>query len=200
MPTRQSIRAWMKENPRIKRWTEMLIMNPRLSRPRWYVRWLAPLYQHRGRHSIIYSSVRMDTPPFRKFSLGEDSVIESFACINNAVGDIVIGNHSRVGIHSIVIGPVSIGSHVQLAQGVVVTGLNHIFSNPSIPIDMQGVETKMVEISDDVDVWIGANATILPGVKIGQHCVVAAGAVVCSDVPAHCVVAGVPAKVIKQLK
>ena len=198
MPTRQSIRAWMKENPRIKRWTEMLIMNPRLSRPRWYVRWLAPLYQHRGRHSIIYSSVRMDTPPFRKFSLGEDSVIESFACINNAVGDIVIGNHSRVGIHAIVIGPVSIGSHVQLAQGVVVTGLNHIFSNPSIPIDMQGVETKMVEISDDV--WIGANATILPGVKIGQHCVVAAGAVVCSDVPAHCVVAGVPAKVIKQLK
>lgn len=198
MPTRQSIRAWMKENPRIKCWTEMLIMNPRLSRPRWYVRWLAPLYQHRGRHSIIYSSVRMDTPPFRKFSLGEDSVIESFACINNAVGDIVIGNHSRVGIHSIVIGPVSIGSHVQLAQGVVVTGLNHIFSNPSIPIDMQGVETKMVEISDDV--WIGANATILPGVKIGQHCVVAAGAVVCSDVPAHCVVAGVPAKVIKQLK
>ena len=198
MPTRQSIRAWMKENPRIKRWTEMFIMNPRLSRPRWYVRWLAPLYQHRGRHSIIYSSVRMDTPPFRKFSLGEDSVIESFACINNAVGDIVIGNHSRVGIHSIVIGPVSIGSHVQLAQGVVVTGLNHIFSNPSIPIDMQGVETKMVEISDDV--WIGANATILPGVKIGQHCVVAAGAVVCSDVPAHCVVAGVPAKVIKQLK
>ena len=198
MPTRQSIRAWMKENPRIKRWTEMLIMTPRLSRPRWYVRWLAPLYQHRGRHSIIYSSVRMDTPPFRKFSLGEDSVIESFACINNAVGDIVIGNHSRVGIHSIVIGPVSIGSHVQLAQGVVVTGLNHIFSNPSIPIDMQGVETKMVEISDDV--WIGANATILPGVKIGQHCVVAAGAVVCSDVPAHCVVAGVPAKVIKQLK
>ena len=188
----------MKENPRIKRWTEMLIMNPRLSRPRWYVRWIAPLYQHRGRHSIIYSSVRMDTPPFRKFSLGEDSVIESFACINNAVGDIVIGNHSRVGIHSIVIGPVSIGSHVQLAQGVVVTGLNHIFSNPSIPIDMQGGETKMVEISDDV--WIGANATILPGVKIGQHCVVAAGAVVCSDVPAHCVVAGVPAKVIKQLK
>ena len=198
MPTRQSIRAWMKENPRIKRWTEMLIMNPRLSRPRWYVRWLAPLYQHRGRHSIIYSSVRMDTPPFRKFSLGEDSVIESFACINNAVGDIVIGNHSRVGIHSTVIGPVSIGSHVQLAQGVVVTGLNHIFSNPLIPIDMQGVETKMVEISDDV--WIGANATILPGVKIGQHCVVAAGAVVCSDVPSHCVVAGVPAKVIKQLK
>ena len=198
MPTRQSIRAWMKENPRIKRWTEMLIMNPRLSRPRWYVRWLAPLYQHRGRRSVIYSSVRMDTPPFRKFILGEDSVIESFACINNAVGDIVIGNHSRVGIHSIVIGPVSIGSHVQLAQGVVVTGLNHIFSNPSIPIDMQGVETKMVEISDDV--WIGANATILPGVKIGQHCVVAAGAVVCSDVPSQCVVAGVPAKVIKQLK
>ena len=49
------------------------------------------------------------------------------------------------------------------------------------------------------DVWVGANAVILPGVTIGEHCVVAAGAVVTKDVPPHSLVAGVPAKVIKQI-
>ena len=49
------------------------------------------------------------------------------------------------------------------------------------------------------DVWIGANAVILPGVTIGSHCVVAAGAVVTKDVPDNCVVGGVPTKVIKSL-
>ena len=54
-----------------------------------------------------------------------------------------------------------------------------------------------VTIEDDV--WIGANAVILPGVAIGTHSVVAAGAIVTKDVPPRSLVAGVPAKVIKQL-
>jgi acetyltransferase-like isoleucine patch superfamily enzyme len=54
-----------------------------------------------------------------------------------------------------------------------------------------------VTIEDDV--WIGANAVVLPGVRIGTHAVVAAGAIVTKDVPPHSLVAGVPAKVIKQL-
>ena len=47
------------------------------------------------------------------------------------------------------------------------------------------------------DVWIGANAVVLPNVSIGRHCVVAAGAVVTKDVPDYAVAGGVPAKVIK---
>jgi acetyltransferase-like isoleucine patch superfamily enzyme len=50
------------------------------------------------------------------------------------------------------------------------------------------------------DVWIGANAVILPGVKIGTHSIVAAGAVVTKDVPEFSLVAGIPAKVIKKLE
>ena len=50
------------------------------------------------------------------------------------------------------------------------------------------------------DVWIGGNCTILPGVTIGNNVVVAAGAVVTKDVPDNCVVAGVPAKVIRKLE
>jgi acetyltransferase-like isoleucine patch superfamily enzyme len=49
------------------------------------------------------------------------------------------------------------------------------------------------------DVWIGANAVILPGVTIGKHVVVAAGAVVTQDVPDNTIVGGVPAKEIKKI-
>ena len=139
----------------------------------------------------------MDTPPYRRFSLGRQSVIESFCCINNAVGDIVIGDHTRIGIHNTIIGPVAIGSHVNLAQGITVTALNHNFEDAEKRIDEQGVSTKQVVIGDDV--WIGANVVVLPGVTIGMHCVVAAGAVVTKDVPPHSLVAGVPAKIIKTI-
>ena len=47
--------------------------------------------------------------------------------------------------------------------------------------------------------WLGANSTILPGVTVGRNAVVAAGAVVTKDVPANTVVAGVPAKIIKEI-
>ena len=193
----EEIRGKFKESPKLKKLVDWLIMNQVQTRPRWYVRMLAPLYQHRGRHSVIHRSVRMDTPPYRKFSLGDYSVVESYSCINNAVGDVVIGDHTRIGLHNTIIGPVTIGSHVNLAQGITVTGLNHNFESTDKRIDEQGVSTLQVTIGDDI--WIGANAAIMPGVTIGNHCVVAAGAVVTKDVPPHSLVAGVPAKIIKQI-
>lgn len=193
----EDVRQGLKSSPRMKRLLDYLIMNQRDARPRWYVRLLAPLYQHRGRGSKIYGSVRMDTPPYRRFSLGQQSVIESYCCINNAVGDVVIGDHTRIGIHNTIIGPVTIGNHVNLAQGITVTALNHNFDDSDKRIDEQGVSTSQVVIGDDV--WIGANAVVLPGVTIGTHCIVAAGAVVTKDVPSHSLVAGVPAKIIKKI-
>ena len=193
----EEIRGRFKESPKLKRFVDWLIMNQVQTRPRWYIRMLAPLYQHRGKCSVIHRSVRMDTPPYRKFSLGKYSVVESYSCINNAVGDVIIGNHTRIGLHNTIIGPVKIGNNVNLAQGITVTALNHNFSNHNTRIDEQGVSTNPVTIGDDI--WIGANAVILPGVNIGNHSVVAAGAVVTKDVPAHSLVAGVPAKVIKEI-
>ncbi len=179
MKDKEQIRQGLKGNPKLKRWIDRFIMNQRDARPRWYIRLLAPLYQHRGRGSKIYWSVRMDTPPYRKFSLGTKSVIESYCCINNAVGDVLIGNH------------------VNLAQGIVITALNHNFKDTTMRIDEQGISTNPVTIGDDV--WIGANAVILPGVTIGKHVVIAAGAVVAKDVPNNSVVGGVPAKILKDL-
>ena len=191
------VRERFNRNPKWKKFLDWVIMNQVETRPRWFIRLLAPLYQHRGRHSVIHHSARMDTPPYRKFSLGDYSVIESFACINNAVGDVMIGDHTRIGLHNTIIGPVIIGSHVNLAQGITITALNHNFENSKKRIDEQGVSTSAVVIEDDI--WIGANAVVLPGVTIGQHSVVAAGAVVTKDVPPHSLVAGVPAKIIKQI-
>ena len=193
----EEVRAKFKSNPRLKRMVDWLIMNQVETRPRWFIRLLAPLYQHRGRHAIIHHSVRMDTPPYRKFWLGDYSVVESFACINNAVGDVIIGDHTRIGLHNTIIGPVTIGSHVNLAQGITITALNHNFDDSEKRIDQQGISTKEVVLEEDI--WVGANAVILPGVTIGKHAVVAAGAIVTKDVPPHSLVAGVPAKVIKQI-
>ena len=187
----------LNQSPKLKHALDWLIMNQRDARPRWYVRLLAPLYQHRGRHSKIYFSVRMDTPPYRRFSLGRHSVVESFSCINNAVGDVVIGDYTRIGLHNTVIGPVTIGSHVNIAQGVTVTALNHNYDKPGIRIDQQGITTRPITIGNDV--WIGTRAVILPGVTIGSHCVVAAGAVVTTDVPDNTLVAGIPAKTIRKI-
>ena len=193
----EKVRAKFKDNPKLKKHLDWVIMNQVETRPRWFIRLMAPLYQHRGKHSVIHRSARMDTPPYRKFSLGDYSVIESFACINNAVGDVIIGDHTRIGLHNTIIGPVEIGNNVNLAQGITVTALNHNFRDTNKRIDEQGVSTNPVTIEDDV--WVGANAVILPGVTIGEHCVVAAGAVVTKDVPPHSLVAGVPAKVIKSI-
>ena len=195
---RNNLRKTFKNAPRLKRLADWLVMNPVRTRPRWYVRLMAPLYQHRGKGSVIYRSVRMDTPPYRRFVIGRKSVVESFSCINNAVGDVVIGDYTRIGLHNTIIGPVTIGSHVNLAQGITVTALNHNFSEPGQRIDEQGITTSPVVIADDV--WIGANAVILPGVSIGRHAVVAAGAVVTKDVPAGTLVAGVPARIVKRIE
>ena len=194
---KEALRQDMKASPRLKRWLDFIVMNQRDARPRWYIRLLAPLYQHRGRGSKIYHSVRMDTPPYRRFWLGRQSVVESYCCINNAVGDVTIGDYTRIGIHCTVIGPVCIGNHVNLAQGITVTALNHNFEDTAMKIDEQGIATKPVVIGDDV--WIGANAVILPGVTIGRHSVVAAGAVVTKDVPDNTLVGGVPAKIMKRI-
>lgn len=185
-------------NATIKRLLFRCLMDDTTCRPRWYVRLLAPLYQQRAWSSKVYGSVRMDTPPFHQFRLGRHSVVESFCCINNACGDVTIGDSSRVGLHGTVIGPVSIGADVIIAQGVVITALNHGYADPGTPIARQPHTLRPVTIDDDV--WIGANATILPGVHIGRHSIVAAGAVVTKDVPSGTVVGGVPAVILKNIE
>lgn len=75
--------------------------------------------------------------------------------------------------------------------------VNTIFTDLISPVERQSLMPGKVHIKQNA--WIGAGATILPGISIGENAVVAAGAVVTKDVPANTVVAGIPAKVIKSL-
>lgn len=90
-------------------------------------------------------------------------------------------------------GGVEIGNNVMIASHVVLTSVTHDYNNPSIRYSE--LIYKKIIIEDDV--WIGAGAIILPGVKIGEGAVVGAGAVVTKDVEARSIVAGNPARVIK---
>jgi acetyltransferase-like isoleucine patch superfamily enzyme len=91
------------------------------------------------------------------------------------------------------IGGITIEDDVQIGPRVNLTSENH----PLDPSDRKTVLPKPILIKRNA--WIGAAATVLPGVVIGENSIVAAGAVVSRDVPPNTVVAGVPAKVVKSL-
>lgn len=109
----------------------------------------------------------------KNIHLGKNVFI-NFCCHFQDQGGIYIGDGSQI------------GPHVEMAT------LNH-----DLEMDKRNdLHPEPIVIGKRV--WIGANATILPGVTIGDGAVVAAGAVVTKDVPAHTVVGGVPSKVIKR--
>jgi acetyltransferase-like isoleucine patch superfamily enzyme len=95
-----------------------------------------------------------------------------------------------------VAGLTRIGAKCQISQGVSIIGSNHSFIR-GIPIIDQPSRTDKIGVILEDDVWLGANSTILPGVKIGSGSIVAAGSVVTKDVPPNVIVAGVPARIIR---
>ncbi|MGT2715838.1 DapH/DapD/GlmU-related protein [Streptococcus respiraculi] len=91
-------------------------------------------------------------------------------------------------------GGITIGDRTLVGHNVVIATLNHSFE-----VAKRG-NLVPAAVSIGQDVWIGANATICPGVKIGDGAVIAAGAVVTKDVAPGTVVGGVPAKVLKEIE
>jgi len=90
-------------------------------------------------------------------------------------------------------GGITIEDDVLIGPRVNLVSENH----PLDPSDRRALITKPIVIKRNA--WVGAGATILPGVTIGENAVIAAGAVVSKDVPANTVVGGVPAKFIKTI-
>lgn len=126
------------------------------------------------------------------------------------------GEKSRVLGNIFVIKPENIflGNYSTLNQGVLLNARdkinigNYVHISPYVIINTGGLDytkkmaerkhiTKPVNIEDGV--WIGAGAIINPGVNVGKNSVIAAGAVVTKDVPANVIVAGIPAKIIKEI-
>jgi carbonic anhydrase/acetyltransferase-like protein (isoleucine patch superfamily) len=109
------------------------------------------------------------------------------------IGDrCVIGRGSHIVAHQSLV----IEDDVFTGPYVYITDQNHSYGDPDEPIGRQLPRNAAVRIGSGS--WLGAGAVVLPGACIGRHVVVAAGAVVRGTVPDHCVVAGVPARMVKQ--
>jgi acetyltransferase-like isoleucine patch superfamily enzyme len=97
-----------------------------------------------------------------------------------------------------------IGDNVMLGPRVYIRAANHNFSNLTKPINDQGHQYATLNYLDknysvviEDDVWIGANSIILSGAKIGKGAIIGAGSVVTREIPANCIAAGIPARVIR---
>jgi acetyltransferase-like isoleucine patch superfamily enzyme len=90
---------------------------------------------------------------------------------------------------------VEFGEATIVADWVYVTDFDHVFDDVTVPIKDQGIVKSPVRIGPDV--WLGTKATVLRGTTIGRGCVVAANAVVSSDLPPYSVAVGAPARVVR---
>lgn len=110
-----------------------------------------------------------------------------------------IGENSLIGEYNVIRGQggVTIGDRVYTSPMVQLLAVNHIFDDSSRPFVEQGITAEGIRIEDDV--WIGSGAIVTDGVTIGKGSVVAAGSVVTRDVAPHTVVAGSPARVIREI-
>lgn len=134
-------------------------------------------------------------------SLGSEvTILEGSKLHAHAGGKIGIG--SRVCINSNVLmgasenGEIHLGNDVLIGPNVVLRASNHAYERKDLPINRQGHTGGKIVIEDDV--WIGANAVILPDVTIGRGSVIGAGAVVNQSIPPNCLAVGVPARVKKE--
>ncbi|MCK9617783.1 MAG: acyltransferase [Lentimicrobiaceae bacterium] len=192
-----TISSFIKSNPLLKKVIYRMLTPRYQSRPRLWVKWFVnPFFHKKGRGAVIRNHTRIDVMPWSQFIIGKHTTIEDFCTVNNLVGDVIIGEYTRIGMANVIIGPIRIGNNVIFAQNIVLSGLNHGYEDITIPPTYQEIIKKEIIIEDDV--WIGANSVVVAGVTIGRHAVIAAGSIVTHNVPPFTVVAGNPAKTIKQ--
>lgn len=109
--------------------------------------------------------------------------------------NITLGKNTYINMNCTFIddGKINIGEAVMFGSGVVIATVGH----PIKPDMRKYMYADPVNIGNNC--WIGANVTICPGVTIGENSVIGAGSVVTKDIPANCVAAGNPCKVIREI-
>lgn len=160
-----------------------------------------------GKGSVMAWGVRLIHP--EDIAVGEDTEFlreVSLTANNVCHADqpvIKIGNHCSIGArsHITAINSIEIGHHLLMGDNVLITDNAHGSSNHGMlnipPTDRPLVSKGRVKIGDYV--WVCDKVTILPGVTIGKNVIIGANSVVTTDIPDNCVVAGIPAKVVKRM-
>lgn len=160
------------------------------------LRYLARCWQfdEAGRRGAIESGVRLLGDA--RIRLG-DRVTLRRGVVLAGHGTLTIGSHTTIndGCQISAFDAVHIGANCLFAPRVCVLDIDHRFDTRERPLRQQGYRTAPVVIGDDV--WLGANAVVLRGVRIGRGAIVGANSVVTHDVPDYAIVGGVPARVLR---
>ncbi len=138
-----------------------------------------------GDHTLIGERVSISAGMGPGVDLGPDSLVRIGGSCSIGRGSHIVGHQS-----------IDIGDHVFTGPYVYITDQNHVYDDPSVPVGRQWPRNNPVSIGEGS--WLGTGAIILPGTRIGRQCVVAGGAVVRGEFPDHCVIAGVPAKIVRR--
>lgn len=156
-----------------------------------------------SKHVYFGKNVRIVNPQY--IDMGGQVFIDDDVelCVNQTMPGVtpklLIGNRvhfgkmNRIGCDNRII----IEDDVLFAPHVHISDRNHGFENIHIPISRQKVTSKGPVVIG-AETWLGFGCQVMSGVKIGRHCVIAAGAIVVKDVPDYCVVGGNPAKILKK--
>jgi acetyltransferase-like isoleucine patch superfamily enzyme len=164
---------------------------------------VSPLALVRGRGRIeLLSGARIDrhacatTEPGGRILLAERAHVKRGTILEAGWGSICIGQDSTISYSTIVYGygGVTIGNRVLIANHVLLTTADHSYEGRR-PVCLQPMRYTPIVIEDDV--WVGAGAAILMGVRIGQGAIVGAHALVRQDVPPYAVVGGSPARLLR---
>jgi acetyltransferase-like isoleucine patch superfamily enzyme len=151
-----------------------------------------------GKNVKIYEGVKLASKRRCPINIGDNVSIEKGVVMSTSEsGRIRIGNNVYIGEYSILTSneEIEVGNNVLISPHNNIVDFNHVYQDPTRPVNQQGVIAKKIIIQEDV--WIGSGSKILMGVTIGKGAVVGAGSVVIKDIPPYHVVVGNPARRIK---
>lgn len=172
-----------------------------------YSAWISREFKTFGKRSFVKSNCTLLGGKY--ISVGDGCIIGKYAVLtawdkhltSKFTPRIIIGNNVSIGgeSHITAINRIEIGNNVLTGKKITITDNSHgkiDFETLSVSPALRPLYSEGPVIIED-GVWIGDKVTILPNVRIGKNAIIGANAVVTRDIPANCVVGGIPAKVIK---
>ncbi len=148
-----------------------------------------------GEGSFISTAAAISGPSDLVFTIGRKGFVAGGSYITDSV---TLGDNCSVNPYVTLRGKLTAGDGVRIGAYTCMVGFNHGFDRIDIPIYEQPHVSKGIILGDDV--WVGAHVTVLDGVRVGSHTILAAGAIVTKDVPDYAIVGGNPARVLRMRK
>jgi acetyltransferase-like isoleucine patch superfamily enzyme len=174
-----------------------------------YTGWLSGSFNKIGKSYFIYPANNIVGTQY--ISIGDGTILGKNIVLTARKAfvediftpEILIGNGCSIGddAHITAVNKIIIGNNVLTGKKILITDNSHgesTIENMDVAPAKRSLYSKGPVIIGN-NVWIGEKVSIMPGVSIGESCIIAANSVVTKDIPSFCVVGGIPAKIIKKL-